>query len=81
MDLPFYKLALVRNLITRIIEENPKIEELKSWNISSDVREDLCSLSEEELIDLINDTQYITNRNLSKEEILEIKNKLSILCR
>ncbi|ARM74735.1 hypothetical protein [Acidianus manzaensis] len=78
MDLPFYKLALVRNLISKVIEENP--EDLKDWEISNDVREDLCSLTDEELIESIRETEYIVNKTLSEEEIMKIKDKLSTLC-
>lgn len=79
MDLPFYKYALVRNLIRRILEENVTPEEFRD-SLSNDLFEDLCSLNDDELSELIKDTQYIVNREISNEEMNNVKNFVHKVC-
>lgn len=79
MDLPFYKYALVRNLIKRILEENVTPEEFRN-SLSDDLFEDLCSLSNDELTELIADTKYIINREISSDDMVKVKDFVSKVC-
>lgn len=61
----FYSYALIRNFIRFLIEDNPTDEEIN--NVPSKIKEDVCSLKDEELITLIDETrEFISNEKKIK---------------
>ncbi|BFI76707.1 hypothetical protein [Sulfurisphaera ohwakuensis] len=72
----FYSTALVRNFIRFLIEDNPTDEEIE--NVPLDIKEKVCSLSDEELLQLVKETQEFIS--VVKKDEKEIVEKIKSIC-
>jgi aspartate/glutamate racemase len=80
VDQPFYKKALVRNFIRYVIEENPEVQLLKG-TISNELKEDICSTSEEEIKTLIDETcEFIVGVKLPEEKKEKVIDVVKQIC-
>ncbi|GAA5419722.1 hypothetical protein [Sulfurisphaera tokodaii] len=72
----FYSIALVRNFIRFLIEDNPTDEEIE--NVPLDIKEKVCSLNDEELLQLIKETEeFISSIKKDEKEVVE---KIKSIC-
>ncbi len=76
VDQPFYRDALVRNFIRYLIEENPERIE-----ISTEMIENLCSISEEDLKRLVDETlEFIVAENTNEVQKDAVIKRIRGMC-
>ena len=76
VDLPFYRDALIRNFIRYLIEEKPS-----EITLTEQMRENLCSVDEVYLRQLIEETaEFITSVKVDEKEKEDIVRRVKEIC-
>ncbi|BCU69566.1 hypothetical protein [Stygiolobus caldivivus] len=76
VDQPFYRDALVRNFIRYLVEENPQ-----QIQITDEMKENICSVSDGELEKLVDETlEFIVAGNTSGYERGTVIKRIKEIC-